>query len=629
MALPTKQPELVHLDPARVAAAIGGKAKGNKILAHAPGHKKGAPELEILIEPTAPRGLLVRCYSGEDAVEMKDWILRHCGEPEFAPTPKSEPAATAVHPLVRSVDARKRFYDGHLIRQGYACVAEYDYANPDGELLFQVLRYEGQGLDKTFMQRRPDSRGGWLSGRGEPILYRWPDIASRPSEPVYVVEGEKDADALASLGLLATTVPNGSWPDDVSPLAGRKVFVIPDNDEAGEKKATIAIEKLQGVSTVRRVDLPDLPAKGDVSDWLAAANTVEGLQKLAKAAPPVAANQNVGARFKVDWFGDIEEDLPKETFIKGVFGVGEFTMLSGKPGTGKSVIVTDMACHVAAGREWHGKKVKQCLVIYVAAERKDLTKRRMLAFRKTHGLGHIPLAVISGRIDMTTGLKDAEELSAAIKRLEEGCGQRCGWVIIDTLTRVFGPGDQNASKDMGRFIQSCDAIRERVDAHLTVIHHTGHAGDRAKGAIDLDGAVDASFMVKKEAGGYILECDGANDSAEGVIARFKMEGVQVGVDEDGEPTMAPVVVPLDAKSPAERLVENASKHHTTALDVLKRLSADEDGHGVPRADWQAAYYAEYPEEGNKESLRARFNRAVKWLTQQGMASEADGHWHPD
>lgn len=627
--VPIKQPELVYLDPARVAAAIGGKAKGNKITAHAPGHKKGAPELEILIEPTAPRGLLVRCYSGEDPVAMKDWILRQCGEPDFAPTQKAA-APTAHLALLKPKASPKRFYDGHLIEQGYTAVAEYDYADPHGEVMFQVVRYEGEGLPKTFLQRHPDSRGGWLSGRGEPILYRWPEIASRPSEPVYVTEGEKDADALAALGLLATTAPNGSWPEDVSPLKGRKVFVIPDNDEAGEKKAAAAIEKLMGVATVHRVDLPGLPHKGDVSDWLAAGGTIDQLKALADSAPPVAANENSpGARFKVDWFGDIEEDLPKETFIKGVFGVGEFTMLSGKPGTGKSVVVTDMACHVAAGKDWDGRKVKQGLVVYVAAERKDLTKRRMLAFRKTHGLGHIPLAVISGRIDMTTGLKDAEELSAAITKLEQDCGQKCSWVIIDTLTRVFGPGDQNASKDMGRFIASCDTIMESVGAALTVIHHTGHQGDRAKGAIDLDGAVDASFMVKKEAGGYILECDGANDSAEGVIARFKMEGVQVGIDEDGEPTMAPVVVPLDAKSPAERLVENASKHHTTALDVLKRLSADEDGHGVPRADWQAAYYAEYPDEGNKESLRARFNRAVKWLAQQGMANEVDGHWHAD
>jgi|GEM_PF-3271112 len=330
-------------------------------------------------------------------------------------------------------------------------------------------------------------------------------------------------------------------------------------------------------------------------------------------------------RFTVDWFGDLDEDMPKETIVKGVFGVNEFTMLSGKPGSGKSVITTDLACHVAAGMEWHGRRVKQGLVVYVAAERRDLTKRRMMAFRKHHGVGTIPLAVVGGRMDLTSTVADAEALAASIRQLEEDCGHKCVWIVIDTLTRVFGPGDQNASKDMSRFVLSCDALREAVPgSHVTVIHHTGWNGDRGKGAIDLDGAVDASFLVKKEGRGYLLECDGTNDGEEGAITRFTMEGVQVGVDEDGEPTIAPVVVPGAIEKPAERLLNGPARK---ALDALIELSGD--GEPVPMALWRAKCRELFDDgKSTQDALNKKFDRAKEALVKDGKVELVDGGFLP-
>lgn len=609
-----------QLNPQSIAAALGGKATGNRISAPAPGHSKRDRSLSVLIDPSAPEGFVVYPWAGEEVNVARDYVRRTAGLPEWTPDRKEQPAPTAHLKLVKTDDAPKKFYDGHLIKDGFKLVATYDYASADGELLFQVLRYEHATEPKQFLQRRPDGNSGWFSGRLDPIIYRWPEIATRSSDPIYIVEGEKDCDRLTDLGLLATTAPNGSWPEDLSPLKGRTLYVIPDNDAAGNSKAEKIIGLMQGFATVRRVELPDLPDKGDVSDWLDAGNTVEQLQAVARAAKPIAANQN--QRFTIDWFGDIEDSLPKETFIKGVLGVNEFTMLSGKPGTGKSVIVTDMACHVAAGMEWHGRRVKQGLVVYIAAERKDLTKRRMLAFRKRHGVGRIPLVVLGGRIDLTSSVKDAEELAAIIKQAELDCGQPCVWIIIDTLTRVFGPGDQNASKDMTKFIQACDTLREAVTgSHLKVIHHTGWAGDRGKGAIDLDGAVDASFLVKKEAGGYLLECDGTNDGDEGVITHFRMEGVQVGIDEDGQPTMAPVVIPAARVSDAdvaERLLSGFDKQ---AIETLQSLS--EDGEPVPMALWRTAYRDHYAGE-EKGTVDGRFNRAKDKLVKHGHISQVGG-----
>ena len=343
----------------------------------------------------------------------------------------------------------------------------------------------------------------------------------------------------------------------------------------------------------------------------------------------VAANDNRPSehgRFSLDWFSSIEDEMPKETFVKGVFGVGEFTMISGQPGAGKSVITTDAACHVAAGMDWHGRQTKHGLVVYVAAERKDLTKRRILAFLKRYDVKDAALLVIGGRLDMTAGKEDVAELVLTIQNAERECGHKCVWIIIDTLTRVFGAGDQNASKDMSRFVQTCDLVREKVEgSHLTVIHHTGWAGDRGKGAIDLDGAVDASFLVEKKAGGYVFECDGANDADEGIVTQFRMEGVQVGTSEDGEPTMAPVVVPAEALSAGERLVANVKGHTAKALECLIGLSVD--GSPVGEALWREAFYAAYDGTA-KHTLKVRFQRARTALIDEGLIDGRGGTFWP-
>jgi hypothetical protein len=355
----------------------------------------------------------------------------------------------------------------------------------------------------------------------------------------------------------------------------------------------------------------------------------EAAKRAARRRPqnwmPPASNDNGPAqpgRFDLTWFGDIDTTQVKKTFVKGVLGDGEFTMASGLPGTGKSAIMTDVACHVAAGVDWHGRKVRQGFVVYIAAERKKLTERRMAAFRKRHGIGRIPLLVLGGVIDMTSTNVDTRALIATIRQAESQCGQSCVWIVIDTLTRVFGPGDQNASKDMGRFVANCDLMLKETGAHVTVIHHTAWSGERGKGAIDLDGAVDASFMVKKKGGSYVLECDGANDAEDGVVTTFRMESVVVGEDEDGNPTTAPVIVPDDAKEAAEAFgTAMSSGHASKALDVLRDLRRW-GGH-VDLEAWRKDFYAACPGE-KPGTLKTRFLRARESLLGAGAVEERDG-----
>jgi hypothetical protein len=151
-------------------------------------------------------------------------------------------------------------------------VAIYDYTDADGKLLYQVVRHS----DKSFLQRRPNGRGGWVwNMKGTPrVLYNLPYVASAPVEGwVLIVEGEKDMDNLRALNIVATTNSGGAgkWHQvsDDSILHDRRVAIIPDNDETGREHAHDVAMSLHGkAKVVKIVKLPDLPEKGDVSDWL-------------------------------------------------------------------------------------------------------------------------------------------------------------------------------------------------------------------------------------------------------------------------------------------------------------------------------------------------------------------------
>ena len=148
-------------------------------------------------------------------------------------------------------------------------VKTYDYTDENGELLFQAVRME----PKSFRQRRPDGNDWKWSVKGvRQVPYRLPELLDNPDALVFVVEGEKDADRLAELGLLATcnAAGAGKWSKSHSePLAHRRVVVLPDNDKAGHDHAEkVRASLVAAGAEVRVVALPGLQEKADVSDWL-------------------------------------------------------------------------------------------------------------------------------------------------------------------------------------------------------------------------------------------------------------------------------------------------------------------------------------------------------------------------
>ena len=233
--------------------------------------------------------ILCKCFAGcglEDILramrlERKDLVCDQAAEDD--PPPWDETKVHTAKPTYenRAAAKKEKKPDAHGKKHEEAA---YSYTDENGNLLYQSIRSRYEDGSKPFRQRRPDPEnpGQWLFNMEgvRLVLYRLPEIrqAMKDKQPVFVAEGEKDADSLWHMGLAGTTAPMGAgkWGkgDYAAQLRGATVYVLPDNDGPGWNHARDVARSLDGKAAHCRIlDLrrvwPDLPQKGDISDLIA------------------------------------------------------------------------------------------------------------------------------------------------------------------------------------------------------------------------------------------------------------------------------------------------------------------------------------------------------------------------
>jgi putative DNA primase/helicase len=177
--------------------------------------------------------------------------------------------------------------------QAWVFVAEYIYKQTDGAPYLRVRKYNDENGGKQFPQAHWDG-AQWQKGKpqGPKVPYRLPElIASAVSTPAYLTEGEKDADALAKLGFVATTASEGAqtaWDAALSQwFKDRQVIIIPDADRVGRSHAQKVARALDGVAaSIKVVDLyPERSDGSDVSNWLETDRVGVKLVQICSSAP--------------------------------------------------------------------------------------------------------------------------------------------------------------------------------------------------------------------------------------------------------------------------------------------------------------------------------------------------------
>jgi len=441
----------IRLDPARLAHALGGDARGDKVSAPGPGHSAGDRSLTVWLKPDAPDGFAVHSHAGDDPIACRDYVRQKVGLPAFEPKRKVPGASSDIQTNLMAAIAAQR--QGTAEPPKGRIVKTYDYTDVEGNLLYQVCRLE----PKSFRQRRPNGNGGWiwdLSGRRVP--YRLGDLLKYPEATVFVCEGEKDADRVAELGHCATTAASGKWTADcVQALAGRDVFIMEDNDAAGREKAASAALALHGkANSIRLVRLPDLPDKGDVSDWLEAdERNAKRLVDVCVAAPlwtpetteATKSNEPGEAPPLIKSSAQfIAGHVPPEYVLVGVLVRRFVYSLTGQTGAGKTCVTLRLAASIALGTMFAGRLTKKCRVLYAAAENPEDVRMRWIALAEH--MGFDPKAI---EVYFTEGTFTISKMAAKLRAEAEVLGGEFGLVIIDTGPAFFEGDDENSRTQMG------------------------------------------------------------------------------------------------------------------------------------------------------------------------------------
>jgi DNA-directed RNA polymerase specialized sigma24 family protein len=474
--------DLKYLSPEQLARELGGdKARrtGNEWSTLCPAHNDRNPSLSIKTGDSGATVVICRTGCAQEAViaaiaakgfKLNDVVLAAAG-----------PDATGNI--------------GALLAKGWKIVACYDHRKADGDLSYQNVRLERTNghRAKTFRQRRPDGRGGWIENlQGLARLpYLLPDLIASGEQDVHCCEGEKDALSVKALGLVSTSIANPNA-TDLSPLRGRRVFVHEDNDGAGRAKAAKLAEALHNQEcSVRVVSFTDMPVGGDVTDWLATGRSLEDLLARCEDAPdwtptrPELSEQgNLSAAedsveptvlTPITLAGLLALELkPRVSVLDALLYVGGIMMMFAWRGIGKTWFALTLAYSIATGGtflKWKAPQPRR--VFYIDGEMPAIGLRERIepivaAFAEyppekgyfrflpadLHENGLPNLATPEGQDAVEAVLGDAEV------------------IIFDNVSTLFISGRENEAESWLP-VQAWLLKLRRQGRSVVIVHHAG------------------------------------------------------------------------------------------------------------------------------------------------------------
>lgn len=306
--------------------------------------------------------------------------------------------------------------------------------------------------------------------------------------------------------------------------------------------------------------------------------------------------------------------------IDGWFDLGTMVVTYGESNAGKSNIALSQCVAVATGQPWCGHKVRQGMVVYVAAEGGRGFRKRIEAYKKRFGLERIPFALVPCPIDLLRPTGDTKALIELVRAAEVAFDQPCALIVIDTLARALAGGNENAPDDMGALVMHCDRIRLATKATLNIIHHSGKvAAAGARGHSSLRAATDTEIEILREdpkAPRGTVQGKKQRDMDVGAALAWEYEVVALGVTESGEP-LASIVTHVTRPNEFEDKVPAAAMD---LLEVLRELQSElsDLSEGVTWTEWFETWKSGETNGGSVSRSRATIFRLRLTLSQNHL-----------
>lgn len=322
---------------------------------------------------------------------------------------------------------------------------------------------------------------------------------------------------------------------------------------------------------------------------------------------------------------DALDGLPDpEPLIWDILDLDSESWIIGAPGGFKSFVALDMACHVATGRPWRGKAVRQGLVVYMAAEGAKGVPKRVRAWEATYGqrvdagLLFYPEPVQVIRPDAWQTFVDlCAELQPVL-------------VVLDTQARITIGLNENDNGQMGTLTEAVRKLKVATRACVLVVHHTGRAGGDARGASAIDGAQDTELRVDRPTGRderlaltATVRLDKQKDGSEEGDIEIKMAVVELGQHAvTGRPVTSLALVPANPfGQPAGRRTPPADwEEHVTdnQAEVVEAFRRHSDNIGATRAQGQQWVRENRQRFDRLDLPKTSYDSAVRDLVAKGI-----------
>jgi len=206
-------------------------------------------------------------------------------------------------------------------------------------------------------------------------------------------------------------------------------------------------------------------------------------------------------------------------------------------------------------------------VLYIAGEGFGGVGARIKACKQHHQTEDgAPIYVIRHQLNLRSSVEDFNALMLAVEMLVMDTGMDFKLIVVDTLARAFGGGDENSASDMMQFVVTCGHIQKIVQgAALMILHHSGKDSAKGmRGSSALLGAVDTE-----------LELIRFEDSMKGIIRTAKQKD-----GEDGTRTGFEMVkVELAAPAGSLHIGEPVTSLAVQASELGSFDNAKKDGKG--------------------------------------------------
>lgn len=402
----------------------------------------------------------------------------------------------------------------------------YPYEDEYGKVLYNKIRMEPgfEGASKSFYFERKTDSGECVRGLDgcQKIFYRLPELIDgiNKGAPIFLVEGEKDADTLADHGFIATTAHATSyWSDDFTVLLKpADVVILYDMDATGLKRRDFLCKQLVGkVKRLRVVDLPGLEYSEshgkDVSDWLLLpGNNIVRLMDIVEATadyqPAAQSVNSVAQEIKSSYklrVVSVNEFLkmdipPREMLLAPFLQKQGIAMLYAYRGVGKTHVALGTAYAVATGGtflKWEAPTARK--VIYIDGE--------MPAFAIQERLRKICEFSDHKLIDpdffrlITPDLQDDVVPDLSTKEGRERIGEVIGdsdLIIVDNISTLLRSGNENEAESWQE-AQDWALAQRRDGKSVLFVHHAGKTGNQ-RGTSKREDILDAVISLKRPEG---------------------------------------------------------------------------------------------------------------------------------